>query len=236
MKLLDLTLESPAEDLGLDEALLEEAGSTGEVLRLWEPRRTAVILGRSSKVDVEVNRQRCQELGIPVLRRSSGGATVVGGPGCLMYSVVLSYDRRPELRLVDRTHEFVLDAVLRAVRPLLPEATRQGISDLTWHGRKFSGNSLRCLRSHLLYHGTILFDFPLELIGTCLLTPPRQPDYRQRRSHGDFVTNLPVNASSVRQNLVAAWEITDTLDDVPWATTRRLVAEKYGCESWNQRL
>ena len=42
MKLLDLTLETPAENLALDEALLEEAEQSTkptEVLRLWESPR-----------------------------------------------------------------------------------------------------------------------------------------------------------------------------------------------------
>jgi len=50
MRYLDLTLPSPAENLALDEALLEEAEASGrptETLRLWEPRQPAVVVGRS---------------------------------------------------------------------------------------------------------------------------------------------------------------------------------------------
>ena len=48
MKLLDLTLDSPAENLALDEALLEQAEADGpqEVLRLWEPESPLVVMGR----------------------------------------------------------------------------------------------------------------------------------------------------------------------------------------------
>ncbi len=42
MHLLDLTLDSPIENIALDEALLDAAEAApdenGEVLRLWEPR------------------------------------------------------------------------------------------------------------------------------------------------------------------------------------------------------
>src|SRR5688500_8323897 len=98
MKLLDLTLPSPAENLALDEALLDaaEADSTAEdVLRFWEPANYCVVVGRSSQVVVEVNLEACRRRGIPVVRRSSGGAAIVAGPGCLMYAVVLSYHRQP---------------------------------------------------------------------------------------------------------------------------------------------
>ena len=101
MRYLDLTLPGPAENLALDEALLEEAESTGmplETLRLWEAPQHAVVIGRSSHMAAEVRGDVCRELNVPVLRRISGGAAVVVGPGCLMYAVVLSLRLRPHLR------------------------------------------------------------------------------------------------------------------------------------------
>ena len=53
MRYLDLTLPTPAENLALDEALLEAAeqsGDPGETLRVWEPDEPMVVVGRSSRV------------------------------------------------------------------------------------------------------------------------------------------------------------------------------------------
>ena len=94
MKYLDLSLSTPAENLALDEALLDEAEQgrgPAEVLRLWEPLEPFVVVGRSSRLAVEVDMESCRAARTPVLRRCSGGAAVVTGPGCLMYAVVLSY-------------------------------------------------------------------------------------------------------------------------------------------------
>ena len=99
MQCLELTLPGAAENLALDEALLEEAETAPrptETLRLWEPRSPSVVLGRSSQIDIEVRRDACRELDVPVLRRVSGGATVVAGPGCLMYALVLDSRLRPD--------------------------------------------------------------------------------------------------------------------------------------------
>ena len=98
MKLLDLTLETPAANLALDEALLEtadEGADAGEVLRIWESPQPLVVVGRASRVADEVDEASCRAQGIPVLRRCSGGAAVVVGPGCLMYALVLSSRLRP---------------------------------------------------------------------------------------------------------------------------------------------
>ncbi|MDP6447918.1 MAG: lipoate--protein ligase family protein, partial [Pirellulaceae bacterium] len=184
MKLLDLTLPTPAENLALDEALLEaaeRAGQPTEVLRVWESPTPAVIIGRASQAAAEVELDYCRDHQIPVLRRGSGGAAVVIGPGCLMYAVVLSYDLHPELRMISRAHCFVLQRLAEALRPYQPGVACQGSSDLTVGVRKFSGNSLRCRRSHLLYHGTLLYNFTLDSVGQCLRAPPRQPDYRESR-------------------------------------------------------
>src|SRR5262245_40400973 len=100
MQSLDVTLPTLAENLALDEALLleAEAGHGGETLRLWEWPHPAVILGAGCRLADEVDEEACRRDGVPILRRSSGGGTVLLGAGCLLYSLVLAYDRSPELR------------------------------------------------------------------------------------------------------------------------------------------
>src|SRR5438105_12390015 len=158
MKLLNLTLPTPAENLALDEALLDaaEAGDLAdEVLRLWEPAQPLVVVGRSSHVAAEVDLSACEAAQVPVLRRSSGGAAIVSGPGCLMYAVVMRYAGREHLRLVDQAHRYVLAAIAAGLRPLVPGVGSVGTSDLVLDNRKVSGNSMRCKREHFLYHGTV---------------------------------------------------------------------------------
>ena len=239
MRYLDLTLPSGAENLALDEALLEEAESAGgaaETLRIWEPDRPMVVVGRSSTVAAEVHVDACRELEIPIYRRVSGGAAILTGPGCLMYAVVLSFQERPGLRAVDRAHQFVLSTLTAALEPLEPAVRCRGISDLAVGDLKVSGNSIRSRRDHLLYHGTLLYDFPLELVERCLAMPPRRPDYRHDRLHGKFVTNLPAEAAAIRRALVDVWDVTGPRVDWPEELTARLVAEKYGRTEWNEWL
>jgi lipoate---protein ligase len=237
MYILDLILPTPAENLALDEALLEQTEAAVrpfEILRFWESRQNMVVVGRSSRVEVEVHCDVCQKLGIPILRRVSGGAAIVTGPGCLMYSLVLGYQNRPSLRVVGQTHEFVLGAITKALSPLVPQADLRGTSDLAVGDFKFSGNSMRCRRNCMLYHGTILYNFPLELISRCLKIPPRMPEYRNAREHGNFIANLPLSAESIRQALISAFAAAEPLEDWPRELTSRLAAEKYGNPQWNE--
>lgn len=239
VKLLDLTLETPEENLALDEALLDEADEAGrptEVLRLWEPTQPIVVVGRSSRVSAEVDCERCQQMGITILRRSSGGATVLTGPGCLMYALVLSHERRPALQMISEAHRFVLETMSDLLASVASGVQPRGTSDLTISGRKFSGNSMRAKRTHLLYHGTLLYDFPLELIAKCLRMPPRQPEYRQERSHDDFLINLSASAAELRNALREGWNAHEPLRAWPRLCTQKLARARYSKQEWNFRL
>ena len=150
MKLLDLTLDDPWADVALDEALVETAERTGghpELLRVWEPLRPIVVLGRSSPIETEVDLAACARDSVPVIRRASGGATIVTGPGCLMYAVLLDYRRRPKLKMLDQAHRLVVERLREALESLGVETEWRGICDLTYRNRKVSGNALRCKRN-----------------------------------------------------------------------------------------
>jgi lipoate---protein ligase len=236
MELLDLTLDTPAENLALDEALLDEAEQSEhprECLRLWESDRPIVVVGRNSRVELEVHEDACRAAGVPVLRRTSGGCAIVAGPGCLMYALVLSYELRPELRMLDVAHRFVLETIAAGLRPLMPSVERRGTSDLALGELKFSGNSVRCRRKTILYHGTLLYDFPLELVSKYLKMPPKKPDYRGDREHESFLANLPVGGDALRQRLVLAWDATTPHGEWPRKRVEQAVAERYGQEHWN---
>lgn len=253
--LLDISLPTAAANLALDEALLEElegAAATGgrpselpwnpgggQILRLWEMPYVAVVLGRGSRVDLEVDLQACRRDQVPVLRRSTGGSTVLVGPGCLLYSVYLSYQQHPELRQMATLHRWVIGRLLQGVALAARSAAvaglqcdAAGVCDGVWQGRKVSGNALRCRRHWLLYHGTLLYDFPLDLMGRYLRQPPRQPAYREGRAHQEFVTQLPLTGEQLRQGLVAAWKAHQPLAGWPEAATARWLEQRHACPVW----
>lgn len=257
MKLLDLTLSGTGDDaavnVALDDALVETAdaklaaagneddGREFELLRLWEPIRPTVVLGRSSRIVEEVDLEACYNAKAAIVRRASGGATIVTGPGCLMYAVVLSYRRRPELRAIDAAHAFVLDRLVAALSSHVAGVSHRGTSDLaiidaTGVERKFSGNAMRCRRDFLLYHGTLLYDFPLDLVDKILRRPPREPEYRQGRAHGDFITNLPTTRDALRTAVISGFSANRVTTDWPRYETAKLTEEKYGTVDWTNLL
>ncbi len=229
MHLLDLTLSSAAENLALDEALLldAEGGRSGEVLRFWEWQELAVVLGSGVVARDEIDEEACAAAGVPILRRSSGGGTVLLGDGCLCYSLVLSMESRPSLSAIRPSYEYILT---RIVEGLGREITIAGISDLASDGRKFSGNAQQRKRTHLLHHGTILYAFDLSLVSRFLREPARQPEYRAGREHGDFVCNLSCSVDELRRRMRESWEANEPLMDWPREEVKRICARRYGIE------
>jgi lipoate-protein ligase A len=236
MRLLDLTLPDAAENLALDEALLiaAEEADAGEVLRLWELPSLAVVVGAGGSVAIDVNAAACEADGVPVLRRSSGGGTVLLGPGCLCFSLVLSYDRAPGLNEIPPSNRYVLGRVLRALRPVTAGAL-EGTSDLAVNGIKFSGNAQQRKRRHFLHHGTLLCGFDLALVPRYLNPPERQPDYRRDRPHSEFVANLPTTVAEAKRLLIEEWQADGEYGPLPWERVRELVAAKYSRDEWNRR-
>jgi lipoate-protein ligase A len=129
----------------------------------------------------------------------------------------------------------VLETLASGLRQFSAGIARRGISDLAIGERKFSGNSLRIKRTHLLYHGTLLYDFPLSAISRYLIEPPRQPDYRRRRSHDAFVVNLPASRETLVRAVIAAWGVGEARQIWPEQRVAELVAAKYGRDAWNLR-
>ena len=236
MHLLDLTLPAPAENLALDEALLvaAEEGTGAEVLRLWELPTYAVVVGSGGSVAIDVNLAACEADGVPVLRRASGGGTVLLGPGCLCFSLVLNYNRAPGLNEIPASNRYILGRIGRALAPVVSSVVA-GSSDLTVSGVKFSGNAQQRKRTHFLHHGTLLCGFDLGLVSRYLNPPERQPDYRRARPHAEFVTNLPVTVEDAKKLLVAEWQPEGEYTSLPLEKARVLVAEKYSRDEWTRR-
>jgi len=236
MRILDLTLPSPAENLALDEALLDacERGYPHEIIRFWESPVPFAVLGYSDKTGVEVRADACRRDGVPILRRCSGGGAVLQGPGCLNHTLILRIPGEGPLRDISKSNAHIMGIHARALLPLLGTSLReQGLSDLTLGTMKISGNAQRRRRMFLMFHGTFLLDFDLPLVERLLPMPIRQPDYRQNRSHLDFLTNAPVKAALIKEALCQCWGAREPLTDIPWQSMVDLVRARYGNETWN---
>ncbi|MBI4372420.1 MAG: lipoate--protein ligase family protein, partial [Candidatus Omnitrophica bacterium] len=174
MKYIDHTFPTPEHNLACDEALLElsEEGNGHEVLRFWEPRDYFIVVGYSGKIHSEVNLSACKAKNIPILRRPSGGGTVVQGPGCLNFSLILEIGESKPLANITETNCFIMRQHQKALESVVEKGIRiEGFSDLACGTLKFSGSAQRRRRRFILFHGTFLLDFDISIIQKLLPIP-----------------------------------------------------------------
>jgi lipoate-protein ligase A len=236
MRYSDLTLPSPEANLACDEALLElcESGNGEELLRLWEPAQHFVVVGYANKAAAEVNLAFCQTNAIPVLRRCTGGGTVLQGPGCLNFSLLLRADGPGPLHSIPATNDYIMSRHQAALASLLQAPVeRQGHTDLAIGGLKFCGNAQRRCKRFLLFHGSFLLHLDISLMEKILPLPSRQPGYRVNRSHTDFLVNLHIPAHALKAALCKAWNATEPLVEIPLEKISVLARGKYALNEWN---
>lgn len=236
MTLLDLMFLTAAENVALDEALLlaAEEGTGGEVLRVWDQPFPAVIVGAGGSVEIDVNVAACAADGVPIVRRSSGGGTVLLDSGSLCVSVVLRTDR-PGLDTIAGATAFVMGKLLAAANPYTRGLEIAGHGDLAENGRKVSGSAQQRKRKHFLHHATLVSHFDPARLARYLRPPERQPAYRAGRDHAEFMTHLPRDPAQLKEQVIAVWEPVGVYPNPPLDRVRELVAEKYGRDEWNRR-
>jgi len=200
LRWLDLPLSDPAGNLRLDEYLLKAAAP---VFRIWESTDECVVLGQSGHAERDIHVEECAKIGVPVIRRCSGGGAVVIGPGCLNYSLILPFEWNPGWRDVAVSMRWVMERIRAGLR--IPGLRREGMGDLTLHGLKVSGNAQRRTAHAFLHHGTLLYNFDSRRAEQLLKEPLRQPAYRAGRTHRDFLGNLPIGVNEVKARLIDTW-------------------------------
>ncbi|MBF0521695.1 MAG: lipoate--protein ligase family protein [Candidatus Omnitrophica bacterium] len=205
MILKDISFQTPEENIIFDEVLLSlaENGFSGEVLRFWEPQEPFIVLGKICREEDDLFVENIQKDGLKVLRRASGGGTVLEHAGCLNYSLVLSKEQNPSLVNLNQSYKFILSKIIDGLNTFGVETVFMPICDIALFSshKKISGNAQKRGKKFILHHGTILYDFDIEKIGRYLRMPKQVPEYRKGRSHRDFVANVPVAVGDLKLSI-----------------------------------
>ena len=187
-------------NLALDDALARAAWESGRrVLRFWWGGPPTVVMGSGEWPDQVVNEAACARLGVEVLKRSTGGGSVLQTSGVLNYALVTPAPAGLDLKRAFRLGTDLICAILDAFDLI---GTPEGTSDVAVGGRKISGNAQARRWKALLVHGTLLVDFDHALAEAALKHPPREPEYRRGRGHREFMVTLHELGVSADRNTI----------------------------------
>ena len=238
MRLVEYSSNIPEEMIALDELLLTKAetGRIGETLRIWNSREYFVVTGRAKKAQKDCFPDRCRRDGIKIIRRISGGGTVLEGPGCLNYSAVLSYGRDKKYKDIRYSYRRILESFSERFKTKGLDVEFLPVSDLALNGKKISGNAQARKRKYFLHHGTFLFDFNIRKISRYLRYPDREPEYRKGRKHEDFLANIPVTAGKLEEIIREVFSPSSAVwrpEQEDLKELRALTLRKFANNKWN---
>ena len=128
---------------------------------VWRVAPT-VIIGRNQDLETEVNLQFCDEHGINVVRRKSGGGCVYADRGNIMLSYIT-----PRKGVETVFGEF-LEQFAEALRSLGLPAVRTAHNDILVDGCKVSGNAFFSLPNGSIVHGTLLHSVDFDMLSAAI--------------------------------------------------------------------
>ena len=195
--------------LRLEEALLRADGKNWCIVNEGSP--PAIVMGISGKPHELMDVKRVAQKRIPVIRRFSGGGTVVVDASTLFVTLIFNAERVP----ISPYPEPILQWTREIYAPLFaPNPFEIRGQDYAILGRKCGGNAQYLRKGRWLHHSTFLWDWDEELMEL-LRHPPKEPDYRQGRSHADFLTRLGNRLPSRRVFINALFRrLEDLFEDV----------------------
>lgn len=170
--------------LQLEEALLRADDRNWCILN--EGTTPAIVMGISGKPEQLIDKNHFQKNPIPIIRRFSGGGTVIVDESTIFVTLICGSRAVP----IASFPKQILGWAGDLYKPVFKDADfRVEENDYVIDNRKFGGNAQYICKNRWLHHSTLLWDFTLENMKY-LKMPPKIPEYRKDREHQDFLCRL----------------------------------------------
>ena len=182
MKFLELVSINPYLNLAIEEYLLEKAEEDTFILWQNEP---SVVVGKNQNPYAEVKIDLCNERGIHIVRRITGGGAVYHDLGNVNYSFISSS------RASGIDFDYFTRPIINSLYMLGVNCSLSGRNDLILeNGKKISGNAQHSSHGRVLHHGTLLFDSDLTVLDEILNVDPEKLKSKAVRSARARVANI----------------------------------------------
>lgn len=206
-----------------------------DIFFLWQ-NVPSVVVGSYQNICREVHVETLRKLGIPVVRRMSGGGTVYHDLGNVNYTYITRQEG-----LVD--YDRCLQPVIDALNAIGVPARKNRTCDIAIGERKISGSAQRVTGGRVLHHGTLLFQSDLTVLDQ-ITTHHKNDCFQSKGTISAIcpVTNIadhlakPMTLEEFQRRLlnqmVPAGSTHLTLTAEQEAEVRRLRDEKYRSWEW----
>ena len=182
-------LQLPSDTSIFDQLLIEEAllrDDTRNFCIVNEGSTPAIVMGISGKPHELVDTDKAKALQLPIIKRFSGGGTVVVDESTLFVTFIFqkkdhSFQAYPEPIMKWS------EGIYKSVFSSHPFALKE--NDYVMGEKKFGGNAQYIRKDRWLHHTSFLWDYKKEKMEA-LLHPKKTPSYRAGREHERFLCKM----------------------------------------------
>lgn len=192
---------NPYINLAVESYLLDDYQQNTITLFLWKNKHT-IVIGKNQNPYSECELESLLNDGGFISRRRTGGGAVYHDLGNLNFSFVADkdiYDVHRQMQVIQK-----------ALADFNLETEVSGRNDITYQGRKFSGNAFAKTKYQGLHHGTILIKTDTEKLQKYLKVKPVKLQKHGVKSVASRIINLSevadITSDSIIPHLIKAFE------------------------------
>ena len=191
-RLLDTPPMTAAENMALDEALVElkGRGGTPNTIHFLQFSPRAVLVGFHQSLAEEIRLDYCRAQGIDINRRVTGGGAIFFDESQLGWEVICDKGFFDVKMPNNRLFRHLCDPVVLALQGLGIEASFRPRNDIEVNGRKISGTGGTESDDAFLFQGTMLTDFDVDTMLRSLRIPVEKLKAKEIDSVKERVTCL----------------------------------------------
>jgi lipoate-protein ligase A len=236
IRLLETGFSAGSWNMALDEVLLTNCiDDNTPILRLYGWSPPAVSIGYFQSMDEEVNVDKCNDLGIEVVRRMTGGGAVLHQSELTYSFITKTYPMN-----ILASYQLICDPVVMCINKLGFRSRYVPLNDILVNNKKVSGNAQTRKNNTLLQHGTILLNVDFDKMFSVLNVPSEKVKDKMLEDVKSRVMGLNKTFEEVAYNLKESFSekfnaqfILGGLTDKEKKDTEKLASEKYSAYQWN---
>ncbi|MDQ3975213.1 MAG: lipoate--protein ligase family protein [Thermoproteota archaeon] len=237
IRLLETGYNTAALNMAIDEALMESIDQV-PVLRIYGWQPPAVSIGYFQSIKEEVDLEKCNEIGIDVVRRLTGGGAVLHE-----FELTYSFITKRYPRNIMESYRWICEAIVISINRLGFDASFVPLNDIIVKGKKVSGSAQTRRNGVLLQHGTLLLGVDVDKMFCVLKVPSEKLRDKIIKDVKERVTSLAGTtfddmALSLKTNFATKFDaklLTDSLSTEEISRARWLAERKYSSKEWNLR-
>ncbi len=189
MLYLEPNSNNPRFNTAFEEFAFRKIADRDDVFILWinEP---CIVVGKNQNTVEEINQKYCEEKGIKIVRRISGGGAVYHDLNNLNYTIIANEESSANFDF-----KAMSMPVIETLAEMGIKAEFTGRNDLVIDDAKFCGNAQYIKKNRVMHHGCILFDVNLSVLADALKVSQDKIESKGKKSVRSRVTNIKEHLS-----------------------------------------